>query len=225
LEHFLEWGRSGADWQCLKYGLQKAHREELLPPKPVWQERPLCWWDALRQDLSKKHTNFMFPLSLGNLYRFIYPDDNTVLGKWHNAGVDVLMTMRLIHVYFCRMGRSPIPYKLDSYFTPVCPNESGERSDATFAEYSATVRDSLEKRLSSRMNELLADIERQTQWEMDLEDDSVKYQDVERLAEEHWGIADSDFDDGDVETEQTEYADIYLEHMDLEDLDAEDMGL
>jgi len=172
----------------------------------------------------------MFPLSLGNLYRFIYPDDNTVLGKWHNAGVDVLMTMRLIHVYFCRMGRSPIPHKLESYFTPVCPNESGERSNAVFAEYSATVRDGLEKRLSSRMNELLADIERQTRWEMDPEDDSVKYQNVECLADEHWGIADSDVDDsdvddGDVEMEQIDYADIYLEHMDLEYLDAEDMGL
>ena len=39
------------------------------------------------------------------------------------------------------------------------------------------------------------------------------------------GIADSDVDDGDVEMEQRDYADIYLEHMDLEDLDAEDMGL
>src|SRR5579871_3723753 len=88
-------------------------------------------------------------------------------GKWHNAGVDVLMTIRLIHVYFSRMGGSPIPHKLESYFTPVCPSESGQRSDAAFAEYSATVRDGLEKRLSSRMNELLADIERQTLWEME----------------------------------------------------------
>jgi hypothetical protein len=37
------------------------------------------------------------------------------------------------------------------------------------------------KRLSSRMNELLADIERRARWEMDLKGDSVEYPDVERL--------------------------------------------
>jgi hypothetical protein len=45
------------------------------------------------------------------------------------------------------------------------------------------------------MNELLADIERRAWWEIDLKDDSVEYPDVERLAEEHWGIASSDADD------------------------------
>jgi hypothetical protein len=52
---------------------------------------------------------------------FIYQNDKTVWGKWYNAGVDVLMTMCLIHAYFCRMGNT-----LDSYFTPACPSESGE---------------------------------------------------------------------------------------------------
>jgi hypothetical protein len=155
------------------------------------------------------------PLSLGSLYMFIYPNGKTVWDKWHNAGVDVLMTMRLIHVYFCRMVRSPLPHTLDSYFTPACPSESGERSGGAFAEYSATVRDGLGKRLSSRMNELLADIERRTRWEMDLKDDSVEYPDVERSAEEHWDIASSDADDRDVEIDQIDIEDIYLEDMEL----------
>jgi len=73
----------------------------------------------------------------------------------------------------------------------------------------------LEKRLSSRMNELLADMEHQTRWEMVLEDDSVKYLDVERLAEEHWDIADWNVDDKDVEMEQTDYEKIFLEDMGL----------
>jgi hypothetical protein len=69
------------------------------------------------------------------------------------------------------------------------------------------------KRLSSRMNELLADIAR---WEMDLKDDSVEYPDVERLAEEHhWDIASSDADDGEVEIDQIDIEDIYLEDMGL----------
>jgi len=87
------------------------------------------------------------------------------------------------------MGRPPLPHTVESYFAPECSSESGERSDGAFAEYGATVWDSLGKRLSSGINELLADIERRTRWEMDLEDDSVEYQDVERLADEHWDIA------------------------------------
>jgi hypothetical protein len=83
------------------------------------------------------------------------------------------MRMRLIHAYFCRMGGA-LPYTLDSYFTPACPREGGGRLGGAFVEYSATVRDGLGKRLSSRMNELLADIERRTQWKMDLNDDSVE---------------------------------------------------
>jgi hypothetical protein len=61
------------------------------------------------------------------------------------------------------------------------------------------------------INELLADIERRTRWEMDLEDDSVEYQDVERLADEHWDIASEDADNRDVEIDQIDIEDIYLE--------------
>jgi hypothetical protein len=89
--------------------------------------------------MSKKQTNLTFRLSLGNLYMLIYPNDKTVCGKWHNAGVDVLMTTRLIHAYFCKMGRSPLPHTVESYFAPECSSESGERSDGAFAEYGATV--------------------------------------------------------------------------------------
>jgi len=50
---------------------------------------------------------------------------------------------------------------------------------------------------------------------MDLKDDSVEYPDVERLAKEHWDITSSDANDKDVEIDQMDIEDIYLENMGL----------
>lgn len=123
--------------------------------------------------------------------------------------------MYLIYAYFYRMGRSPLLHALDSHLTPVCPRSSGESSNGAFAEYSATVRNSLDKHLSSRMNELLANIERRTQWNIDLKDDGVEYLDIKSLAGEHWNTASSDANNRDVEIDQIDTEDIIYRKCDF----------
>jgi hypothetical protein len=108
-ECFLEWGRNHqCDYICLTYGLEKAGKEHLLPPKPIWQERPLWWWSKVRDRLRLTTPSLNFSLSLGNLYRLIYKEDVGLYARWHHAGADVVMTMYLIHAYFCRVNKAPL---------------------------------------------------------------------------------------------------------------------
>jgi hypothetical protein len=107
LKTFLNWGNSGQDYECLYYGMQKAGRLDLLPPRPKGPERPLSWWCTLRKRLNVGVS--VLPLRLGHLHRMIYPEQTGLFRRWHNTGVDVIMTIRLINVYFCKLRNSPIP--------------------------------------------------------------------------------------------------------------------
>jgi len=65
------------------------------------------------------------------------------------------------------------------------------------------------------MNELLANIERRTQWNIDLKDDGVEYLDIKSLAGEHWNTASSDANNRDVEIDQIDTEDIIYRKCDF----------
>ena len=94
--------------------MKKAGREDLLPAKPVWPARPFAWWSTVRDGLGLSRSDLH--LGLGFLYRLIFPDDGDLLYRWHNAGADVRMTIRLIVAYFCLVRGAPIPGKIEAYF-------------------------------------------------------------------------------------------------------------
>jgi hypothetical protein len=125
LEIFLDWGNNGQDYECLYHGIQKAGRLDLLPPRPKGPERPLSWWRMLRTRLNVGVS--VFPLGLGHLHRMIYPELTGLFRRWHNAGVDVIMTIRLINLYFCKLRNSPIPEKLENYFSPISAKPGTKR--------------------------------------------------------------------------------------------------
>jgi len=91
------------------------------------------------------------------------------------------MTMRLVHTYFCRMQKTPLPGTLESYIAPIRPSESGSRSDAVFTEYKPTVRDNLAKRFDVMRDEISAVLEGQDGWEMRVEDEAIEELEVEDM--------------------------------------------
>ena len=125
LKIFLNWGNSGQDYECLYHGMQKVGRLDLWPSRPKGPERPLSWWCTLRKRLNLGASTF--PLGLGYLHRMIYPERMDLFQRWHNAGVDVTMTIRLINVYFCKLRDSPIPGKLENYFSPISNKPGAKR--------------------------------------------------------------------------------------------------
>jgi hypothetical protein len=46
----------------------------------------------------------------------VFNEDCSLSHKWHYAGADVQMTIRLIDAYFCRTQGSPIPGKIEAFF-------------------------------------------------------------------------------------------------------------
>lgn len=116
----LEWGISSRDYYCLEVGLQKAKSADLLPPMPLGPERPLIWWATLRKQLQLDAHGL--DLSLGPIYRFIFPEDEKTYSRWHDAGYDVLMTIRLVEFYFAKVSGSAVEGKLEWYFPLAQPN-------------------------------------------------------------------------------------------------------
>jgi hypothetical protein len=57
----------------------------------------------------------------------IYPEQTGLFRRWHNTGVDVIMTIRLINVYFCKLRNSPIPEKMENYFSPISAKPGTKR--------------------------------------------------------------------------------------------------
>lgn len=57
----------------------------------------------------------------------IYPEQTGLFRRWHNIGVDVVMTIRLINVYFCELRNSPIPEKMENYFSPISAKPGTKR--------------------------------------------------------------------------------------------------
>jgi hypothetical protein len=105
----------------LSYGLNKAGRGDLLPSPPRWGERPVAWWTAVTDGLSVRVNKRA--LALGNLYQSIFPEDNSLARRWHHAGADVQMTVRLVDAYFRRLSRISLYGKIESFYSPV--GESG----------------------------------------------------------------------------------------------------
>jgi hypothetical protein len=102
-----------------------AGRLDLLPPRPKGPECPLSWWYTLRKWLNVGAS--VLPLGLGHLHRIIHPEQMGPFRRWHNAGVDVMMIIRLINVYFCKLRNSPIPQKLENYFSPISAKPGTKR--------------------------------------------------------------------------------------------------
>ena len=136
---FLEWGRTNGDYQCLKYGLRKAGRDDLWPPKRKWPERPLAWWATLKHWLGAEGCGI--PLSLGRLHRLMFPEDPGLSEEWHHAGLDLSMTIRLIKYSFNKVRNTPIPGKLGSYFRPIRSEGRMENLHASPGEFSAEIQD------------------------------------------------------------------------------------
>ncbi|RFU31820.1 hypothetical protein B7463_g4524, partial [Scytalidium lignicola] len=116
LEIFLERGRTENDYLCLSYGLEAAGREDLLPPRPKWSQRPLAWWPAARSHFGFNRGHIS--LALGMLYKLVFGSYSDIANQWHHAGADVQMTIRLIEAYFCRAKGKPIRGTLEAYFQP-----------------------------------------------------------------------------------------------------------
>ena len=69
--------------------------------------------DGLNVRLNKR------ALGLGNLYQSIFPEDNNLARRWHDAGADVQMTARLVDAYFRRLSGGYLYGKIDSFYSLV----------------------------------------------------------------------------------------------------------
>jgi hypothetical protein len=209
------------DYNCLTHGLKKAGREDLLPPKPKWLERPLAWWMAVRHRLALGSSDLS--LALGNLYGLIFPEDPCLLHRWHNAGADVHMTIRLINAYFCRVKGISIPGKIDAYFPPVHIGDMAAESGTSLETRDTEIRDESIENLDTGDNELMATLNGQD--ELDAEGDNtgdgIEGSDLEDIGsmedsdQEGEGCFDESYDIEDCESESE--ADAYMEDAGHED--------
>lgn len=114
IENFVEWGRTWADYRCLRAGLLKAGREDLLPSEPRWEQRPLAWWATLREQLGLESR---LNLGLSSLFRALFPDETRLVLLAHDADADVKMTIRVIEAYFQRVQGLDLPGWITQYLT------------------------------------------------------------------------------------------------------------
>jgi len=146
-------GKTWGDYECLAHGLKKAGREDLLPAKPVWPARPIAWWSTVRDGLGLGRSDLN--LGLGFVYRLIFPDYGDLLHRWHNAGADVQMTIRLIVAYFRLVRGAPIPGKIESYFLAASGEPStmlrqGDQPLKTIATGNEVLKNSAESLILSK---------------------------------------------------------------------------
>lgn len=65
--------------------------------------------------------------ALGSFTSNDIPRADGSISKTANIGVDVVMTIRLINVYFCELRNSPIPEKMENYFSPISAKPGTKR--------------------------------------------------------------------------------------------------
>lgn len=69
------------------------------------------------------------PLGLGSLFMAIYKEEAEFASRWHRAGPDVQMTIKLIETYFSQASKQPIRGKNDSHFGPGLQKPGPEEED------------------------------------------------------------------------------------------------
>jgi hypothetical protein len=114
LKTFITWGANTVDFECLRFGLRQVGRVDLLPPAVGYDEQPLAWWRLLRKTLKFPAT--AMPLNLSRLYWSLFPHDRGLCLGAHDAGVDVIMTIRIIRFYIARCLNLPISGKMENSF-------------------------------------------------------------------------------------------------------------
>ena len=118
----------------------------------------------------------------------------------------MLMTMHMIHTYFCRVANTPLPGKVGSFCTSVYPGGSG--SGPGLPCYNLTVRGQFSTRLYILTKELLANLEWQDKWKTGVED------------EELGGLGSDELDVDELEIDELE-----IEELDVEELNVEDRAV
>jgi hypothetical protein len=127
---------------------------------------------------------------LGNRYELIFPEDPCLLHRWHNAGADVQMTIRLINVCFCRVKGISIPGKIDAYFPPVPIRDIAAESGTSLETQDTEIQDESIENLDTGDDELMATLNWQDELEAEGDDtgDGIEGSDLEDIG----SIEDSD---------------------------------
>jgi hypothetical protein len=201
IQHFLEWGSRHGDYDCLSAGLAKAGRPDLLPPKHRTAERPLIWWNAVRQRTTI--APLKISLRLGDLYKVVFPYNSRLRRNWHHAGADVQMTAHLIEEYFRRAQRKTSERTLDFYFPHP---DAAIREPRSISERQLELQDD---DLTSMMDELdteLAFLDEKSGFDSDVCD---------------WDTQSDDSDRTDRQVEQEKFLDLVEDFTDNETRDDE----